>query len=527
MNPKGKIFAVLIALIFTALFTGSIDLAAESAMRPDNKPVAEEMLDSSGISWSPKIGYARLILTVAVPDGSVFHRTFEPGASPYFNLSDLDAQSLLDGLYTYELLVVPVIRSRVADDTGTDSRQSDQERITQTGYFTVRGGAIINNTSSETVSRPFDQLILDDLIVTGSLCVGFDCYNGESFGFDTLRLKENNLRIHFQDTSTSAEFPTNDWRITVNDSTNGGASYFSIDDVDSGKSVFKIEAGSRAKALYVDDSGRIGFGTSTPSEDLHIAYGDTPTVRLDQDGSSGWAPQKWDVAGNEANFFIRDVTNGSKLPLRIQPSTPGDTLCLKADGKVGIGTWSPEAQFEVETTSQNALVLIQRSDGATAKIASRPDEVFFGSHSNHDVKIVADNNEIITVKPGGHVGIGVDLNPTHLLHLSGGAYSDGTTWETGSSIALKENIQSLDAVEAIAAVETLKPVKFNYKTNKLEENVGFIAEEVPELVATNGRKSLSAMDIVAVLTRVVQEQQKTISNLNNRIEDLENRLKGK
>ena len=44
-----------------------------------------------------------------------------------------------------------------------------------------------------------DFLIIDDLIVDGSACIGFDCVNGESFGFDTLRLKENNLRIKFDD----------------------------------------------------------------------------------------------------------------------------------------------------------------------------------------------------------------------------------------------------------------------------------------------------------------------------------------
>ena len=58
-----------------------------------------------------------------------------------------------------------------------------------------------------------DNVIRDDLIVDGSACVGFDCVNGESFGFDTMRLKENNLRLHFQDTSSSASFPSNDWRI--------------------------------------------------------------------------------------------------------------------------------------------------------------------------------------------------------------------------------------------------------------------------------------------------------------------------
>ena len=49
-----------------------------------------------------------------------------------------------------------------------------------------------------------DILHYDDVIVDGSLCVGFDCVNGESFGFDTIRVKENNTRIRFYDTSTSA-----------------------------------------------------------------------------------------------------------------------------------------------------------------------------------------------------------------------------------------------------------------------------------------------------------------------------------
>ena len=61
-----------------------------------------------------------------------------------------------------------------------------------------------------------------------------DCVNGESFGFDTIRIKENNLRIHAEDTSNTASFPGNDWRLTFNDSSNGGLNKFSIDDVDGG-----------------------------------------------------------------------------------------------------------------------------------------------------------------------------------------------------------------------------------------------------------------------------------------------------
>jgi len=47
--------------------------------------------------------------------------------------------------------------------------------------------------------------------------------------------------------------------------------------------------------------------------------------------------------------------------------------------------------------------------------------------------------------------------------------------------------------------------------------------DVPDLIATKDKKGLSPMDIVAVLTKVVQEQQKTISTLRDEL----NELKGK
>ena len=135
------------------------------------------------------------------------------------------------------------------------------------------------------------QVFVTDVIVQGSLCVGFDCINGENFGSDTIRLKENNLRIHFDDTSNSASFPANDWRITINDTTNGGDSYFSIDDATAGRSVFKVKAGAQANSIYVDNIGRVGLGTSNPVVELQITDGDSPTLRLEQDSSSGFTAQ--------------------------------------------------------------------------------------------------------------------------------------------------------------------------------------------------------------------------------------------
>ncbi|WP_415405727.1 tail fiber domain-containing protein [Sulfurovum sp. CS9] len=91
------------------------------------------------------------------------------------------------------------------------------------------------------------------------------------------------------------------------------------------------------------------------------------------------------------------------------------------------------------------------------------------------------------------------------LYLGNGAKNVGGVWINASSRVLKENIKELSSQDALAAFHKLQPVTYNYKTDKQEQVVGFIAEDVPELVAIQSRDGLSSMDMVAVLTKVVQE----------------------
>ena len=101
----------------------------------------------------------------------------------------------------------------------------------------------------------------------------------------------------------------------------------------------------------------------------------------------------------------------------------------------------------------------------------------------------------------------------------------GGVWTDGSSREYKKKIKVLEAEEAMEALKELSPVQFEFKRSSGEQHVGFIAEDVPELVATKDRKGLSSMEIVAVLTKVVQEQQETISVLSEKVAELEQALK--
>jgi len=89
--------------------------------------------------------------------------------------------------------------------------------------------------------------------------------------------------------------------------------------------------------MFVASTGKLGLRTATPVLDVHINTGDTPAQRFEQNASSGFTAQTWDVAGNEANFFVRDVTGGSRLPLRIRPGAPTSSVDIGASGSVSMG----------------------------------------------------------------------------------------------------------------------------------------------------------------------------------------------
>lgn len=410
-------FSLLLVVVFLPLLAFAAD--------PDQR-AARLVATARAIEWHP-IDAAAAVLSVQRPDGEVMTETFSAGRNPMLRLD-----GLADGLYSYEL--------RFGRENAAPAVQS--------GTFTLANGAIVSPDGAERNLRPIaNPFYSDDVSAQGGVCAGADCTSAETYSFSPIKMKANNTRIKFEDTSTSAGFASTDWQLTANDSASGGANKFVVEDLTAGTDPLVVEGATPNNALYLDSTGRVGLRTSTPARDLTISVPVSAGIRMEQSASPF---QAWDIVANNNNFYVRDV-NHEQDPFIIKTSAPYYSLVIDSTGRIGLGVSAPLYQ----------------------------------------------------------------------IHHSSGARLDAGNWVNASSRDVKQNIHELGAGAALDAFKALKPVTFAYKENPAEVQAGFIAEDVPDLVATADRKGLSSMDIVAVLTKVVQEQQQTIEEMRTRLERLE------
>jgi hypothetical protein len=205
---------------------------------------------------------------------------------------------------------------------------------------------------------------------------------------------------------------------------------------------------------------------------------------------------------SQLNFSQTSTDTGGYL------TSAGDNNFFMSSGARFDGTLTAPNQW-VQRSSDGQSV-IQGSGGVGYRI-------FTSSGKNANV---AFNPTLrLQINYNGEFGINTASVAGHEIHTLSGAYLAGGTWTNASSRALKENIHELTAEEATKALVALDPVKFNYKSDASWQHVGFIAEDVPDLVAAPDRKGLSAMDVVAVLTKVVQEQRQTMERQEQALQE--------
>ena len=312
--------------------------------------------------------------------------------------------------------------------------------------------------------------------------------------------------------------------------------------------------------VFIDKSnGFMGIGTDKPESSLH-AKGNGNLIL------EGGSYSKWQLGTTQGGgLLLQDMIAGTE-PFVIDGNAPTKTLHVNNQGDVGIGinhtgSFVPPLHAKLDVNGSVFSNDGYRSswegynetgDGLTNLMVLSANNSFspntnteppYGDYVS-DVGFALENARagiqwnfrthqdgtafVATLQGTGGAEFTVKNATSNVsgteLYLGNGAKNVGGLWINASSRALKENIKELNTQDALAAFHKLQPVTYNYKSDKKEQVVGFIAEDVPELVAIQSRDGLSAMDMVAVLTKVVQEQDKVMAKTRTELKKAQEKI---
>ena len=343
-----------------------------------------------------------------------------------------------------------------------------------------------------------------------------------------------NSRIQMINTNST---PDHTWTLFGNENV--------FDIQDGGTNPFSINKGAPTGSQLIDSTGRIlfapGISALSPARSLHVIAPDMPALRLEQSTFGGNPAQAFDLEASELGFNIIDVTNANHIPFTILPGAPTNSLFVAVNGSVGLGTSQPTfigttnaggQAINVKATSGPARFVVQGAVGGELNLVHnnapanqrnlriRSEAGVTNFHVVNDALTGFTVPSAIAIKmSNGNIGLRV-ANPTSPLQLASGALcSAGGVWTDASSRELKQDIEPITSEQARDAVKRLQPVGYRYKNELDEHYVGFIAEDVPDLVATRDRKSLAPMDITAVLTKVVQDQGRLLDSQERMLDE--------
>jgi len=105
-------------------------------------------------------------------------------------------------------------------------------------------------------------------------------------------------------------------------------------------------------AVYIDRAQkRMGIGTDAPEDTLHIKNPNFGNLILEKDGQSKW---KLGTTGT-GGIALMDMLNSNTIPFWLEGNAPADSLHIRSNGNVGIGTDTPSTTLDVNGLIQASL----------------------------------------------------------------------------------------------------------------------------------------------------------------------------
>ena len=214
--------------------------------------------------------------------------------------------------------------------------------------------------------------------------------------------------------------------------------------------------------LQITSSGRVGIGTTSPAEKLHVSgevlfsgtgVRTTKTVGTDsslevQNGISIFRTTNtvgWLLDSNASNHLGLYNWNRNGYVLKIEDNTPTGTIYVKSNGNIGIGTTSPTEKLHIEITDDtfnDINILNLKRVWSTASGSDRSHGIKFSDFNSTNALIYADRTNSASnyssdlifytntgasgtnleakmiIKNTGNIGIGT-TSPGEKLEISG------------------------------------------------------------------------------------------------------------
>ncbi|MDD5627182.1 MAG: hypothetical protein PHW01_04225, partial [Patescibacteria group bacterium] len=298
------------------------------------------------------------------------------------------------------------------------------------------------------------------------------------------------------------------------------------------------------EGIYVDSGGKVGIGTPSPSNYLHVYSTGTTVITSQTTGAADTVAFQLIGGAANANWYI--MTNRSDLfgaadsiGFYKNSGTPGTKLVIQDNGNVGIGTAAPGAyKLHVE-------------GGMIAQAYTTGDIMFRANDNGPDIwrmfedetslytQSLTTGQTVLTIKDTGNIGIGTTNPGTKFavksLETSASAANmfidttTGSVYRSTSSLRYKDDVQTLQ--DDFTKILEARPTSFIDKATG-RRDVGFIAEEFDALGLSNlviydeqGRPDAIKYERISLYqNEVLKEQQQKLSVMDSDLQLVKNDL---